>query len=220
MSNYIKDIFATPIMIVDSDNHDDNKTLVMECVEKFNHAYPLRKETRGNILSLEKFRDLKTEIEKHCIHYFRMVCGVYVKPEDIIISNSWLNCITNNVKLSRHAHRNSHISGVYYVNYDYKVDPPIIFNKETLYNTGNPLEAFFHIDPERDTPYNAYSHELKIKEGQMCLFNSYLCHSHESKQSSGNRVSLAFNCVLKHYISGSSDQGMQYEVFIQEKQSN
>jgi uncharacterized protein (TIGR02466 family) len=216
MSPEIKNIFPTPVMIFDVQDHKRHKNDIMYYAEDPKETYPMRKKTKGNILALEEFNDLRSQIKEYCVQYFRLVCGIYVKPDDIIIFNSWLNCISNTVSLQKHVHRNSHISGVYYVNYDPKLDPPLTFHRETMYDLGNVLESYLSMEPEGETPYNTYSHKLKINEGQLCMFNSYLCHSHSAKETLGNRVSLAFNCVLSHYTTGNNRLGKQYEIFIKE----
>lgn len=212
--NQIKSIFPTPIMIFDVEEHENHKNIIMKYVNDYKESYPLRRDTKGNVLGIDSLTNLSNQIKNYCVDYFRMVCGIYIDVDDIIITNSWLNCIKSTVKLDRHMHRNSHISGVYYINYDPKIDPALTFHRDSMYNTGNPIEAFLSATPERDTPYNTYIHELKINEGQLCMFNSYLCHSHGPKETLGDRVSLAFNCVLKHYFTGNSARGKQYEVFL------
>lgn len=216
MTSEIRDIFPNPVMIVDVADHQQHKEEVMKYADNPQETYPMRKKTKGNILMLDEFDELRSKIKQQCVQYFRLVCGVYVEPEEVLIFNSWINCIRSTVRLEKHVHRNSHVSGVYYVNYDPKVDPPLTFHRETMFNMGNVLESYLSVESERETKYNAYTHKLKINEGQLCLFNSFMCHSHAQKETLGNRVSLAFNCVLSHYKTGNDQKGKQYEVIIKE----
>ncbi len=202
-------------MVTKLSNHRGYKKDILKLIENNQEVYPLRKESNGNLLGMNEFSELKNELQKICCEYFNGICGITVTENDFIINNSWLNNFRPGLKLVEHAHRNSHISGCYYVNYDGKIHPPLQFKKSNKSVDCTISSMISSVWPDKVTDYNKSLYTYTPQEGEGCIFNSNIVHMHSENVSSKNRISLAFNCVLKHYKTGG-DGGRQYEIFIKE----
>jgi hypothetical protein len=67
-----------------------------------------------------------------------------------------------------------------------------------------PDRKLYSLVPEYTTNQNAEHCSFKPSEKEIIVFPSYLQHRVDRKLSDGNRLSLAFNCLLRGTI-GSED---------------
>jgi uncharacterized protein (TIGR02466 family) len=138
------------------------------------------------ILNRRVFASLKKELSTHVKNYFdKVLCTKDVTPW---ITQSWLNYTRPDQFHHRHAHPNSFVSGVLYINADNDNDK-ILFYKSSLQYI-KPQVTSFNI-------YNSESWFFHIKTNDLVLFPSTLTHAVEQKTGNNTRISLAFNVFVK-----------------------
>ncbi len=218
MEYSVRQMFPQPLMVTKLINHEEHKKTILNLINQSQEVYPFRKETNGNLFKIKELQLLKNELHMICKEYFNEVCGIEVNDEDFFINNSWLNNFRTGLKLVDHAHRNSHISGCYYVNYDKQLHPPLLFKKTTKFIDCSVTNMISSVWADKVTDYNKSIYTYTPEEGEVCIFNSNTIHEHVENKSNVNRISIAFNCVLRRYRTGksNSDDGRQYEIFIKE----
>ena len=188
METNILTIFPTPIYTTYLDCLD--KKLLKE-IDKYKKD-PLV--NQGNIsskdieiLNKEPFKNLKDNFMKHIKEYVQNI----INPKDKInfyITGSWLNWTDKNQYHHLHAHPNSIISGVYYINADINKDR-LIFEK----NKYNPIE----INPKEYNLFNSQVWWIPVETNKLVLFPSSLFHRVETIKDDYTRISLAFNVFIK-----------------------
>jgi uncharacterized protein (TIGR02466 family) len=112
------------------------------------------------------------------------------------ITQSWLNFTETNQYHHKHAHPNSVISGVIYINADEENDK-IYFYDDTHKQIKPQIKEW--------NLYNSESWYFTVKTGQLVLFPSNLTHMVQTKAGDNTRISLAFNVFLKGNIGVNED---------------
>jgi uncharacterized protein (TIGR02466 family) len=140
------------------------------------------------ILNHKSFKSLKTDLYLIVQDYFdKIICPANnIKP---YITQSWLNYTETNQYHHKHAHPNSLVSGVFYINCDEKFDK-IKFFKRNNYET-------IKIETNKWNLWNSENWWFPIKNGDIIMFPSSLTHMVETKQGPNTRISLAFNVFIK-----------------------
>lgn len=143
------------------------------------------------ILDEKPFAKLKDELFLRVENYFeRIVTPKYnVSP---YITQSWINWTDTNESHHMHAHSNSIISGVLYLNADKKYDS-IKFHKHNNYQTLKFPTSNYHV-------FNSQSWTFPVHTGEIILFPSYLSHEVSQKIGDNLRTSLSFNTYVKGTI--------------------
>jgi uncharacterized protein (TIGR02466 family) len=214
MNYKIYEMFPKPLIVLEMDEHLQYKKILEKYyIDDVDES--LRKKTNNNIFIFEDLKEIKKNIKKCCLQFYRNCCGFDVECEDIIINSSWFNIVNPNKFLYSHCHRNSHVSGVYYVSIDKINHPPLIFEDRDEFIKSSINEAIFSLDYEIKTKYNANSFTYHPTEGEICLFKSDIWHGHFSNTTNEPRISLAFNSVLKTYNVGDKN-AKSYKVNIEE----
>jgi uncharacterized protein (TIGR02466 family) len=147
------------------------------------------------ILNSKIFKNLKEELDLRVQDYFQKV----ISPTDAItsyITQSWLNYTETNQYHHKHAHPNSLVSGVFYINCDDKFDKIKFFNDK--YKTIKPEIKDWNI-------WNSESWWFSVKTGDIILFPSSLTHMVETKEGTNTRISLAFNTFIKGKIGNNKN---------------
>ena len=191
----INGIFPTPIYISKLNRELTNKELSFIDKTKLD-TY----NNEGNITSKEnyilnniKFKNLKEDLDLRVQDYFQKV----ISPTNTItpyITQSWLNYTETNQYHHKHAHPNSLVSGVFYINCDDKFDKIKFFNDK--YQTIKPEIKDWNI-------WNSETWWFSVKTGDIILFPSSLTHMVETKQGDNTRISLAFNVFIKGIIGNN-----------------
>ena len=152
-----------------------------------------RRPNEGNQSSVDNYvldkpalAKLKDGIQKCVEEYVKDVWKVD-KTLVIRITQSWLNWTKAGQYHHKHAHPNSFMSGVFYINAVEDRDRITFYQSE-----------YKQIKPKYDewTRWNSGSWWLPVKTGQIVLFPSSLTHMVESISGEEERVSLAFNTFL------------------------
>ena len=139
------------------------------------------------ILNQKVFSKLKEDLDLRVQDYFKKVLSTTdaVTP---YITQSWLNYTETNQFHHKHAHPNSLVSGVFYVNCHEELDKIKFFND--TYKTIKPEIKDWNL-------YNSESWWFTVKTGDIILFPSSLTHMVENKEGTNTRISLAFNVFIK-----------------------
>jgi uncharacterized protein (TIGR02466 family) len=145
------------------------------------------------ILNEKSFANIKKELDLRVQDYFNKV----ISPANNItpyITQSWLNYTETNQYHHKHAHPNSLVSGVFYINCDDKFDKIKFFNDN--YKTIKPEIKDWNI-------WNSESWWFSVKTGDVILFPSSLTHMVENKEGTNTRISLAFNVFIKGTVGNN-----------------
>ena len=114
-----------------------------------------------------------------------------MSPQDNVkleITQAWVNYTKNGQYHHKHAHPNSIISGVFYIQAAKDIDKLHFYNE--LYQQTKIMPKVFHV-------YNADSWWLPTETGQLLLFPSRLVHMVEPTTGEDDRISLSFNSFYK-----------------------
>jgi uncharacterized protein (TIGR02466 family) len=185
----INGIFPTPIYISKLDRELTPLELKFVDKNKKDHYKNDGNITSNNnyILNEKPFSNIKKELELRVKDYFDKV----ISPANNItpyITQSWLNYTETNQYHHKHAHPNSLVSGVFYINCHEEHDKIKFFNDN--YKT-------IKLEVKDWNLYNSESWWFSVKTGDIILFPSSLTHMVETKQGDNTRISLAFNVFIK-----------------------
>jgi uncharacterized protein (TIGR02466 family) len=185
-------LFPTPVMFIKYPIKftDDEVDFVKNC------ANNVTKNT-GNTTSIDRYvlddpimANLKSFVQFYVNSYMSNIEAPY-NPVEVYITQSWLNYTKPGEYHHKHAHPNSYLSGVLYINADPQKDR-IYFYKESYKRISIPTENYNH--------FNSESWWFNVGTCDMVIFPSYLTHMVEQTQSADTRISLSFNTFLKGYI--------------------
>ena len=146
------------------------------------------------ILDDECVKDLRGFVDDCVAKY---MASTYAPKFDVKlqITQSWMNYTKPGQYHHKHAHPNSFVSGVFYVNADPEKDK-IYFFKEGYER--------IKLDTENWNVFNSESWWLPVETNKLVLFPSYFTHMVQTVEAKETRVSLAFNTFPKGYI-GNDD---------------
>ena len=191
----INGIFPTPIYI--SKLNRELTPLELKFVDKNKKDFY---KNDGNItsnnnyiLNEKPFANIKKELDLRVQDYFDKV----ISPANNItpyITQSWLNYTETNQYHHKHAHPNSLVSGVFYINCHEEHDKIKFFNDN--YKT-------IKLEIKDWNMWNSESWWFPVKTGDVILFPSSLTHMVETKQGDNTRISLAFNVFIKGTVGNN-----------------
>lgn len=104
------------------------------------------------------------------------------------LTQSWISYTGNRQFHHRHSHKNSLISGVFYVSAKKGIDH-IIFIKNEY--------SLFFFEPKKINDYNAEYYPIMVEEGLLVLFPSNTEHMVPTAERDDQRISIAFNVFVK-----------------------
>ena len=189
----IHGIFPTPLIFTNIE-----REFTKEELEFFDEQSKTTFKNEGNVTSLDNYlmrHDPMTTIKQEITSALQLYLDEVIKPKDDVkpyITQSWLNYTDENQYHHKHAHPNSFLSGVMYVNADPEKDKITFFN-DSMYKQ---IKLF----PKEWNLYNAESWFFTVKPGDIVVFPSSLIHMVEQKAGNNIRTSLAFNSFLRGAI--------------------
>ena len=197
MEANINGIFPTPIYISKLNRELTPLELKFVDKNKKDHYKNDGNITSNNnyILNEKPFVNIKKELDLIIQDYFDKV----VSPSNNItpyITQSWLNYTETNQYHHKHAHPNSLVSGVFYINCHEEHDKIKFFND--TYQTIKPEIKEYNI-------WNSQSWWFPVKTGDVILFSSSLTHMVETKKGNNTRISLAFNVFIKGTVGNNKN---------------
>lgn len=143
------------------------------------------------VLKEKPMKKLSDFLAESANKYFQEV----YRPKDnvkLYITQSWLNYTGTCQYHHKHAHPNSFISGVFYIN----ADP----TKDRIYFYGHESYKQIKLEPAEYNYYNSESWWLEAGTGILYLFPSSLTHMVPTINHEETRISLSFNTFLKGTI--------------------
>ena len=138
---------------------------------------------------LEEFRDLIACIDKAAKSVLRFLRIAY---EVVEISGCWANILAQGAAHKAHHHPNNFLSGVYYV----RTRP----GAESI-NFHDPRSQTGIIRPPVTelTAENTDQVVVRVKDGTLLIFPSYLQHSVDANASGEERISISFNIMFSAF---------------------
>jgi uncharacterized protein (TIGR02466 family) len=195
IDSVISGIFPTPIYVSKLNRELSKKEI--DFIEKSKLNFYKNEgnitSTNNYILNEKTFSLLKKDLDLRIQDYFDKI----ISPANNItpyITQSWLNYTETNQYHHKHAHPNSLVSGVFYINCNEEFDKIKFFNEK--YQTIRPEVKDWNI-------WNSESWWFSVKTGDVILFPSSLTHMVETKQGDNTRISLAFNVFIKGKIGNN-----------------
>jgi uncharacterized protein (TIGR02466 family) len=193
----VNGIFPTPVYMSKLDRDLNKKELSFIDKSKLDFYRNEGNITSNDnyILNQKVFSKLKEDLDLRVQDYFKKVLSTTdaVTP---YITQSWLNYTETNQFHHKHAHPNSLVSGVFYVNCHEELDKIKFFND--TYKTIKPEIKDWNL-------YNSESWWFTVKTGDIILFPSSLTHMVENKEGTNTRISLAFNVFIKGNIGNNKN---------------
>ena len=188
--------FATPIYSTSTEAYLTlNEYLIKKHLNRVQPNFEGNVTTRDHyLLEDEKLNDMKDWFQYNINHFVHEILGIK-KTLKFYITQSWMNYNYPGTSHHSHFHRNSFISGTYYL----KGDAPIIFEKQMDWT------QHFEFDFEKPTIFSGEQFHVSPKPGTMLLFPSNLRHRVAPNHSDDMRVSIAFNVFFKGEIQGEKD---------------
>ena len=148
------------------------------------------------VLENKILKHLKKDLNDRILDYVDKVLCTN-SPIIPYITQSWINYTKTNQFHHRHSHSNSHISGVFYIAADKKID------RITFYKT--PAHQPIKTKIIKHNIFNSTSWEFPIQTGDVLLFRSSLEHGVAKTKGFQTRISLSFNVFFKETIGNKND---------------
>ena len=187
-------LFSTPLFISQLEQPDSQVTAVVKQTDMRRvRANNGSSSVNTRILDIPDMQYLKASILREISAYAFEALGLKRKYQ-FQITNSWVMKHEKGDFAHAHAHENSLISGVYYVE-TFDNSGPIWFSKS--YKDLNLFPAFFGWEFERRDILNADRWPVQPKSGMLVLFPSHLEHSVDPNQNDADRYCIAFNVFVK-----------------------
>jgi uncharacterized protein (TIGR02466 family) len=193
----INGIFPTPIYMSKLDR--ELTPLELKFVEKNKKTFTKNEgnitSSNNYILNEKPFANIKKELDLRVKDYFEKVIS---STDEVApyITQSWLNYTETNQFHHKHAHSNSLVSGVFYINCHEEHDKIKFFNDK--YKT-------IKLEIKDWNLYNSESWWFSVKTGDIIMFPSSLSHMVENKEGTNTRISLAFNVFIKGTIGNNKN---------------
>lgn len=143
-----------------------------------------------HVLDSPEMQSIRSFVMEHINQYARKIISADPKLE-FYLTQSWLNYTKTGESHHRHAHTNSLISGVLYVNAKKEIDGICFYR-----NSG----AQISVTDEYVNWYNSPSSWFSVGVGDVVLFPSNLSHGVEQTTGEHTRISLAFNAFVRGQI--------------------
>lgn len=126
----------------------------------------------------------------------------YEKEYAYEITQMWMSCLKPGQSHHPHTHHNTLWSGVFYLNGEENEFPSINFE--------NPFYRHFVLSYKKLNEYNCNNWQVPTKKDKLVIFPSYLNHWVNENNTDTNRISVAFNIILRgRYEAQSSLQSVE-----------
>ncbi len=139
-----------------------------------------------NVFDLPPFQKLREHIVAEA-NSFALGSGLNIAKHPLRLNECWVNVYGQGDAQEVHVHRNSVISGIYYV-----AAPP--GSGELLFHS--PLLEMLEPPVTHANIFNASIRNVPPKPGTMILFRSWLRHSVKPTKGREERISVAFNITM------------------------
>jgi uncharacterized protein (TIGR02466 family) len=141
----------------------------------------------SSLLDYPGFETFNSWIKRCSIDYINNILGC--DCGDIIITQCWINDCSKGGSQTPHTHKNSLISGTYFVNFIPAMHAPLTFIKPTM--VGKP---YLELERNNRTCSNVDYFSVKPYEGNLLLWESHIGHAYHSNNTD-KRISISFNVI-------------------------
>jgi len=189
---HIIELFPIPVMF------SHYATGISDAELQFARSLPLirnlgnRRSADSYVLSLPEFGAIRTFCLETLQEYIDSVCQPK-HPLTPVLTQSWINIATKGEFHPQHHHPNSFLSGIMYFS----------TNQDSI-TFLQPERKLFSIPPAVSNNHNSEECLFKPDANELIVFPSYLFHLVDVKQSEGERISLAFNSVIKGQLGNEA----------------
>ena len=192
---FVEPIFSVPLCKVVFDGLSDEMNLEAFAREEIANRIPSKDKQEHWLEQSSHALHLKKEVGPLCD---RIVDVVKQISNEVLLFNSeykveitamWANRQKPHTQLGRHSHHNNMFAGVFYIT-ESENFPPIIF--------WNPVDP--QLSPTimgEFNQFNSGSNAQSVKKDTLLIFPAYLDHSVEPNLSDEDRISIAFNVILR-----------------------
>lgn len=188
-------IFPTTVGIVELGREfTEEETDIFTTLERRPNEGNLTSENR-NVLELKEFKKLKEFVTTSVNNYFQTIHQPKENLE-LYVTQSWINYTRKGQFHHKHAHPNSFISGVLYLNANTANDR-IYFYKDNYVQLA--------VEPREWNVSNSTSWWFEVGTGKLVMFPSPLTHMVQTVHHEETRISLSFNTFFKGKL-GDSDK--------------
>ena len=182
----VHELFPTPLYVVTLSGITEEYKDELSSIERSNNVGNTSSVYK-DILNMRCFSRLKFEVNRHLRNYYRIIEKPRNKVEPYI-TQSWLNWISDNQFHHYHAHPNSMVSGVFYIQCEQ--------TDSIVFELGGYKRLL--VDSDRTDRFNTHKYTLPVQKHDLILFPSDLIHGVEDKQENGkDRISLSFNSFVR-----------------------
>jgi len=187
MNPEILELFPIPVLHYKIDNISSEEIRAFE-IDCNNQRCNTNNSSSINtrVLDRPELQNIKTYITTVLQDYLQRVHSP-VTECSLYITQSWLNITNNNQQHHSHAHPNSFVSGVLYLQTG--PDDVIMFT--------SPMHQSIEIQPKQYTKLNSVTFKKTVMRGDLIIFPSHLQHSVPIITGHYNRISLSFNTFIQ-----------------------
>jgi len=138
-----------------------------------------------------RLKKIKRFIDKHIKIYVKEILAPK-QEANFYITQSWLSITKPGEYHGSHLHKNSLISGTFYISTN-KTDRLMISDPNVR------IKEFMNFIPEENTVWNSSYYTFPIENNLLFLFPSWIIHNVPANMeaSSVNRITIAFNTFAK-----------------------
>lgn len=187
----IHELFPKPVYLVDNVLVNELPFYKLWCSEKVKELgasengllnVPSTHQTFDRFYEFPEMGNVVATICQHAVSFAEHLGYTTEDMQDVTIKNMWVNHSARGSYIFPHVHRDSLISGAFYI--DCTPNDEIIF-------FNNPLEVMDK-KPTRMTDLNIDYKKFNCVPGRLLLFKSNLLHGTQSQQSE-NKITISFN---------------------------
>ena len=138
------------------------------------------------------------KIISNCLKDF--VENVLAITDTPIITQSWINKYGQGQRIHEHHHPNSLVSATWYWRVPPNTDAEIQFHKQGL-NTHSTWAMKFDKDPSITSPFAVSTNSIRVEQGDLLIWPSYMIHSVPAWPYTDQRCSLSLDSIPKAWGS-------------------
>ena len=177
---------------------DDEKKLIQDKSLEIQNNKFNSSSVDNKILDNNNFKYINNFIQEKINFFIETI----IQPKHNLscyVTESWLNFNKKGDSHHKHFHKNSFLSGVFYLS----------VNENDSITFLSPIKNLFDIEKSEENELNADYARVKIKNGDLVIFYSHLDHKVDINQNNETRISLSFNTFIKGKLSNQFTSGLE-----------
>ena len=177
---------------------DDEKQLIQDKSLQIQNNKFNSSSVDNKILDNNNFKYINNFIQEKINFFIETI----IQPKHNLscyVTESWLNFNKKGDSHHKHFHKNSFLSGVFYLS----------VNENDSITFLSPIKNLFDIEKSEENELNADYARVKIKNGDLVIFYSHLDHKVDINQNNETRISLSFNTFIKGKLSNQFTSGLE-----------